>query len=47
MQKIGSSRVQDEVAPDMANCPANVEHLHRSIAQFKAGKVSQRDLIDE
>ncbi|MBF4410642.1 type II toxin-antitoxin system prevent-host-death family antitoxin, partial [Vibrio anguillarum] len=23
------------------------EHLHRSIAQFKAGKVSQRDLIDE
>ena len=27
--------------------PANAEHLHRSIAQFKAGKVSQRDLIDE
>ncbi|ASO31111.1 type II toxin-antitoxin system prevent-host-death family antitoxin [Vibrio anguillarum] len=26
---------------------ANAEHLHRSIAQFKAGKVSQRDLIDE
>ncbi|WP_337910584.1 type II toxin-antitoxin system prevent-host-death family antitoxin [Vibrio cholerae] len=27
--------------------PANAEHLHRSIAQFKAGKVIQRDLIDE
>lgn len=27
--------------------PANAEHLHRSITQFKAGKVSQRDLIDE
>ncbi|MBC5832257.1 MULTISPECIES: type II toxin-antitoxin system Phd/YefM family antitoxin [Vibrio] len=27
--------------------PANAEHLHRSIAQFKASKVSQRDLIDE
>ncbi|EGR0072836.1 type II toxin-antitoxin system Phd/YefM family antitoxin [Vibrio vulnificus] len=27
--------------------PANAEHLNRSIAQFKAGKVSQRDLIDE
>ena len=27
--------------------PANAEHLHRSIAQFKVGKVSQRDLIDE
>ncbi|MBF4237173.1 type II toxin-antitoxin system Phd/YefM family antitoxin, partial [Vibrio anguillarum] len=27
--------------------PANAEHLHRSIAQFKAGKASQRDLIDE
>ncbi|HDY7991488.1 TPA: type II toxin-antitoxin system Phd/YefM family antitoxin [Vibrio vulnificus] len=27
--------------------PANVEHLNRSIAQFKAGKVTQRDLIDE
>jgi len=27
--------------------PANVEHLNRSITQFKAGKVSQRDLIDE
>ncbi|HGS4642760.1 TPA: type II toxin-antitoxin system prevent-host-death family antitoxin, partial [Vibrio cholerae] len=23
------------------------EHLNRSIAQFKAGKVTQRDLIDE
>ncbi|MFG5041274.1 type II toxin-antitoxin system Phd/YefM family antitoxin, partial [Vibrio cholerae] len=27
--------------------PANVEHLNRSIAQFKAGKVIQRELIDE
>ncbi|HGF7203438.1 MULTISPECIES: type II toxin-antitoxin system Phd/YefM family antitoxin [Vibrio] len=27
--------------------PANAEHLNRSITQFKAGKVTQRDLIDE
>lgn len=27
--------------------PANAEHLNRSIAQYRAGKVSQRDLIDE
>ncbi|MGR2998012.1 type II toxin-antitoxin system prevent-host-death family antitoxin [Vibrio vulnificus] len=27
--------------------PANAEHLNRSIAQFKTGKVIQRDLIDE
>ncbi|SFG69832.1 type II toxin-antitoxin system Phd/YefM family antitoxin [Neptunomonas qingdaonensis] len=27
--------------------PANAEHLNRSIAQFKAGKVTQRDLMDE
>lgn len=27
--------------------PANAEHLNRSIAQFKAGQVTQRDLIDE
>lgn len=27
--------------------PANAEHLNRSIAQYKNGKVSQRDLIDE
>jgi antitoxin YefM len=27
--------------------PANVEHLNKSIAQFKAGKVSYRNLIDE
>lgn len=27
--------------------PANAEHLNRSIEQFKAGKVSSRDLIDE
>jgi antitoxin YefM len=27
--------------------PANAEHLNRSIAQFKAGKIIQRDLIDE
>lgn len=27
--------------------PKNAEHLNRSIAQFKAGKVTQRDLIDK
>jgi len=27
--------------------PANAEHLNRSITQYKNGKVSQRDLIDE
>lgn len=27
--------------------PANAEHINRSIAQFKAGKATQRDLIDE
>lgn len=27
--------------------PANAVHLNRSIAQYKAGKVSQRNLIDE
>ncbi len=27
--------------------PANAEHLNRSIAQFKAGQVIQRDLMDE
>ena len=27
--------------------PANAEHLNRSIAQFKAGEVTQRELIDE
>ncbi|MBU3006084.1 type II toxin-antitoxin system Phd/YefM family antitoxin [Paraglaciecola arctica] len=27
--------------------PANAEHLNRSIAQFKAGKTTQRELIDE
>lgn len=27
--------------------PANAEHLSRSIAQFKAGKVTQGDLINE
>jgi antitoxin YefM len=27
--------------------PANAEHLNRSMAQFKAGQVTQRDLIDE
>jgi antitoxin YefM len=26
--------------------PANAEHLQRSIAQYKAGKVTQRELID-
>lgn len=27
--------------------PANAEHLNRSVEQFKAGKVTSRDLIDE
>ena len=27
--------------------PANADHLSRSIAQFKAGKVVKRDLMDE
>lgn len=27
--------------------PANAEHLNRSIAQYKEGKTSQRDLINE
>lgn len=27
--------------------PANAEHLNKSIAQYKAGKVAERDLIDE
>ncbi|EON88664.1 type II toxin-antitoxin system Phd/YefM family antitoxin [Plesiomonas shigelloides] len=27
--------------------PANAEHLNRSIAQFKAGRVTQRELKDE
>uniref|UniRef100_A0A486XQF2 Antitoxin n=1 Tax=Rheinheimera sp. BAL341 TaxID=1708203 RepID=A0A486XQF2_9GAMM len=27
--------------------PANAQHLNRSIEQFKAGKVTRRDLIDE
>ncbi|ABV38418.1 putative YefM protein [Shewanella sediminis HAW-EB3] len=27
--------------------PANAEHLNRSIAQYRSGKVTQRELIDE
>lgn len=27
--------------------PANVAHLNKSIAQYKAGQVTQRELIDE
>ena len=27
--------------------PANAEHLNRSIAQYKAGKTTQRDLVNE
>lgn len=27
--------------------PANAAHLERSIAQFKAGKVVERELVDE
>lgn len=26
--------------------PANAEHLNKSIAQYKAGKVAERELID-
>ena len=31
----------------LLNSPANAEHLHKSITQYKDGKVKQRDLIDE
>ncbi len=27
--------------------PANAEHLSRSIAQYQAGKITQRELLDE
>ena len=27
--------------------PANAEHLSKSITQYKAGKIIQRDIIDE
>jgi antitoxin YefM len=27
--------------------PANAAHLERSIAQYKQGKVTERDLLDE
>lgn len=27
--------------------PANVEHLNNSIIQYKTGKVTQRELVDE
>lgn len=27
--------------------PANAEHLNRSVEQFKVGKATRRDLIDE
>ncbi|MFA0144436.1 type II toxin-antitoxin system prevent-host-death family antitoxin [Vibrio kanaloae] len=27
--------------------PQNAEHLHRSIAQYRAGKTTARELIDE
>jgi len=27
--------------------PANVEHLNKSIAQYKAGKTAERELVDE
>jgi len=27
--------------------PANAEHLHRSISQYKAGKTTQRELLDD
>ncbi|MFE8073452.1 type II toxin-antitoxin system prevent-host-death family antitoxin [Marinobacteraceae bacterium S3BR75-40.1] len=27
--------------------PANAEHLNKSIAQYKAGKATERELVDE
>ena len=27
--------------------PANAEHLNKSIAQYKSGKTTQRDIVDE
>ncbi|MEY2910909.1 MAG: hypothetical protein RLZZ184_218 [Cyanobacteriota bacterium] len=32
---------------DLLKSPANAAHLERSIAQFKQGKVVQRDLLNE
>ena len=32
---------------NLLRSPANAEHLNRSIAQFKAGRVTQRELKDE
>ena len=31
----------------LLSSPANAEHLRKSIAQFKAGKTTPRDLVDE
>ncbi|QIC17644.1 type II toxin-antitoxin system prevent-host-death family antitoxin [Providencia vermicola] len=31
----------------LLHSPANAEHLNKSIAQFKAGKVKKRELINE
>lgn len=31
----------------LLNSPANVAHLEKSIAQYKEGKVTSRELIDE
>ena len=30
----------------LLSSPANAEHLAKSIAQYKAGKVTQRDIIE-
>jgi antitoxin YefM len=27
--------------------PANAEHLNKSIAQYKSGKATQKDIVDE
>lgn len=27
--------------------PANAEHLHRSISQYKSGRLTQREIIDD
>ncbi|HPY39987.1 MAG TPA: type II toxin-antitoxin system prevent-host-death family antitoxin [Thiolinea sp.] len=31
----------------LLSSPANAEHLRKSIAQFKAGKTTPRELVDE
>ncbi|MFY0663893.1 MAG: type II toxin-antitoxin system Phd/YefM family antitoxin [Natronospirillum sp.] len=36
-----------ETTVHLLRSPANAKHLNRSIEQFKAGKSTQRDLMDE